>query len=210
MKRYRRGSLTVEAALICPLFIIVMLFFVYTIILFQRAALVQAEVVSQARTSSAGYSLVASGKNVDEVSDIVIPRIYKPDYIPVNIIQKAVIRPFVGVNSISDDDEDPIVYVTPKGSVYHYDMACSYIKVKSYKVSYGNITYRRNKSGGKYKACEVCCRNNKKEFGDVYITDYGDRFHCKADCTRIKHEIITIRLSGVSHMRACSKCGKGR
>lgn len=210
MKKTSQASLTVEAALICPVFIFVMLFLIYIIMWFQQAALVQAEIVMQARMASIGTNVLTSDEDIDSVSDIVIPEIYKSDYIPVNIIQKAVIRPFVGVNNLSDENEDPVVYVTSNGRVYHYDIGCSYISVKSYKVSYRDISYRRNKSGGKYKACEVCCRNYESFGSYVYITDYGDRFHIRSNCTRISHEIMAIRLSEASHMRACSKCSKGR
>lgn len=210
MRRRSQGSLTVEAALICPVFIIAILFFIYVIMWFQRAALVQSDIVSKARMAAAGYPVVDCGKGDDTVNDIVIPRIYKADFIPVNIVQKVVIRPFVGVTGLTDENEDPIVYVTKSGKVYHYDITCSYISVTTDKVNYSDITYRRNKSGSRYKACEVCCRNIENIGNSVYITDYGERFHSRADCTRIDHEILSIRISESGHMRACSKCGKGR
>lgn len=210
MRKKCRGSLTVEAALICPVFIIVILFMVYIIMSFQKAAYVQADIIAKARVFAIGYSVVDSNNTPDSAKDIIIPQIYRADYIPVNIIQKAVVRPFTGIYNLSDEDEDPVVYITGKGKVYHYNIACSYISVKTYKVSYSNVIYKRNKSGGKYSACEICCRDMKNIRGYVYITDYGNRFHISALCKRINHEILTIRLSEVSHMRACSKCSKGR
>lgn len=210
MKKYSRASLTVEAALICPMFIFVMLFLIYIIIWFQQAALIQNEIVLQARVASVAKTAIISDDNCDSVDDITIPKVYTSEYIPVTIIQKAVTRPFVGVNKISGDGEETIVYITPNGKVYHYYINCSYISIHPYRIGYNAISYSRNKSGGKYSACEICCRNYEKFHCDVYITSYGNRFHLRKDCTAISHEIMRVRLSEVHDMRACSKCGKGR
>lgn len=180
MKIDKRGSLTVEAALICPLFIIVMLFLNYVIIWFDQAALVQTKIVYQARIAAVGTAVIADSDKADSQADIIIPQVYKPEFISVYVTQKAVIRPFTGVNSLSGENEDPIVYVTPKGTVYHYDISCSYINIKTNVVSYDDIANKRNKSGGKYKACEACSRSNNS-VSQVYITDYGDRYHSKGD-----------------------------
>ena len=63
----------------------------------------------------------------------------------------------------------------------------------------------RNNDGSKYYPCEYCA--GKIAAGDVFITDYGNRYHGKVDCAGLKRKIYTIPISEVGARRPCSDCG---
>lgn len=122
-------------------------------------------------------------------------------------------RAFTGVTTRQDGggtNEDTIVYVTKTGNVYHRSLSCTYLKLHISQVKYGDLTYLRSESGGKYYHCESCCRG--KEFGaeeEVFICSYGDRFHSYRTCKNIKRSIQEVLLSEAGNRLPCSKCGKG-
>lgn len=205
-KEFRKGSLTVEASLVCPFFIIAVMALVYIIMWFETAAGIQAELADKARYAADMSVTLYDNESADEAEDIVITKSYKIPHLPVGVNQKVVTRPYVGVNSINTDKEDIIVYVTRNGTVYHTNRGCTYIKVTCSKVRGDELVLLRNKSGGRYKPCEVCMKDKAEPSEDVYVTEYGDRYHSTVRCNRIERNVIAIRMSEVSDMRGCSKC----
>lgn len=99
------------------------------------------------------------------------------------------------------------VYVTETGTVYHTKQDCSHLKLSIEAVS-GIPTAKRNAGGGKYYPCESCGNHNPESPGIYYITSYGDRYHTRGDCSRLKRTIREVPLSEVSGMPACKRCGK--
>jgi len=112
-----------------------------------------------------------------------------------------------GINAVAPaTDDDPIVYVTKNGSVYHTDMNCRYLNPSTRSVPAASVDDLRNKDGKKYYACEVCGAG--AGFGSVYITDYGTRYHSNLYCSGIKREILAIHLSEVGGRGPCAICGR--
>lgn len=101
--------------------------------------------------------------------------------------------------------EDTIVYITIHGTVYHRDKQCRYLNPTIQKVTTSALQNLRNVSGGKYYACERCVKN--REGVEVYITDYGDRYHNDVNCSGLKRSVFSVPLSKVGDKRPCSKCG---
>ncbi len=102
-------------------------------------------------------------------------------------------------------EEDPMVYVTETGTVYHTNRNCTYLNPSVQAVSADAIGGYRNQSGGKYGACERCGRSSPK--GIVYITGQGNSYHCIISCPGLKRTIYTIPLSQTGGRGKCSKCG---
>lgn len=118
-------------------------------------------------------------------------------------------RAFTGVENRSDsgDFKDKEVYITPTGRVYHTHKDCTYLKLTISKVFYRDLNNMRNTGGGKYKPCEVCLKNRTvTEGSSVYITNYGDRYHCNRACSGIKRTINSVMLSQVGNRTICGKC----
>ena len=104
-----------------------------------------------------------------------------------------------------NDEDDPIVYVTPNGTAYHTDRDCVYLNPSISSISSQDISQKRNTSGDKYYACEIC--GGGIGIGVVYITSYGTRYHSNLHCSGLKRTISAIHLSEVGGRHACSKCG---
>ncbi len=109
-------------------------------------------------------------------------------------------------DSFSDMTQtDPMVYVTKTGSVYHINRNCTYLAPLTESVSADAVGEKRNSSGGKYYACEIC--GSRALTGTVYITEYGSSYHSLLNCSRLQRTIYTIPLSQVGGRGRCSKCG---
>ncbi len=152
----------------------------------------------------------------DEIDLILTYRVKLPfpDYFApaCHFRQRVHTRGFTGVDRRDggEETEHIRVYVTETGRVYHRSLDCTYLKLSISQIKYGDLDPLRNQGGGKYKACERCCR--EKTFGadsDVWITNYGDRFHSIRSCSGIKRNIREIWLSEAGNRTPCSKCGSG-
>ena len=109
-----------------------------------------------------------------------------------------------GGRSHESQDEE-MVYVTEHGNAYHRDINCKYLKLSVRSIEYSGIKTERNADGSKYYACEYCGQQVKG--GNVFITDYGTRYHSKVDCPGLKRKIYTIPISEVGGKHPCSGCG---
>ena len=107
---------------------------------------------------------------------------------------------------VSDErQEDPMVYVTKTGIVYHMDRNCTYLNPAVESAAMASLAERRNQSGGKYRPCEIC--DGEKAQGQVYITAQGSSYHSRIQCSGLKRTIYTVPLSKAQGRGACSKCG---
>lgn len=102
------------------------------------------------------------------------------------------------------EEQGEMVLVTETGTVYHKDPNCTHLKLSIHRVDRSALGTLRNKSGGKYHACERCGGGGSS----LYITDYGDRYHSSLSCSGLKRTVKRVPLSEVENRRACSKCGK--
>lgn len=105
----------------------------------------------------------------------------------------------------AETDEDPIVYVTRTGTVYHTDISCRYLNPSTRSVAAGSVGNLRNKDGAIYHACELCGAG--AGVGSVYVTEYGNRYHSDLYCSGIRRDIQAIHLSEVGGRGPCSVCG---
>lgn len=153
----------------------------------------------------------------DDIIDMVAVYQYRSPFLVLDIgnrycVQRMRIREFIGVsdNGIHEDGLDAtekvFVYVTPYGTVYHTDENCSHISLTVSAVLKEFVDGMRNKNGGKYYPCELCYdRTVGKE---VFITDYGDRYHSDIQCGGIKRGILKVTLESVRGMEECKRCRK--
>ncbi len=107
-----------------------------------------------------------------------------------------------GLSDFTQDD--PMVYVTETGTVYHTNRNCTYLNPSIVEVDVGNIADKRNQSGGKYYQCEICGSSYVQ--GTVYVTTHGSSYHTMITCSGLKRTIYTIPLSQTGGRGRCSKC----
>ena len=103
------------------------------------------------------------------------------------------------------EEEDPMVFITETGTVYHLDRNCTYLNPSVESVPALTVDGRRNQSGGRYYPCETCSAGTR--MGQVYITRQGNRYHSNINCSSLKRTIYTVPLSQVGGRGRCSKCG---
>ncbi len=103
------------------------------------------------------------------------------------------------------DDEEEMVYVTEHGTVYHRNIGCKHLKLNVKSVSMEDISGKRNSDGSKYYPCQYCGKGVAK--GNVFITNYGNRYHSTVTCPGLKRKIYTIPISEVGGRGPCSACG---
>ena len=111
----------------------------------------------------------------------------------------------VDFSSYYENREDEMVFITTSGEVYHLNEECAYISLSVHRAKKEEVINLRNKHGGKYYPCESCMKNATYEF--VYITDYGERYHSKEGCDKLKRTVVKVPKSAVAERRLCEKCG---
>ena len=105
----------------------------------------------------------------------------------------------------NEEITEEMVYVTERGEKYHRDIDCRYLHVSARSVGFEEAKGLRNKDGSRYGACEYCGEGIAG--GNVFITDYGNRYHSRVDCAGLKRKIYTIPISEVGGRGPCSGCG---
>lgn len=100
---------------------------------------------------------------------------------------------------------EEMVFVTEHGTVYHRDAGCSHLKIDVKSIPYNSLSSARNKDGSIYYPCEYCGSNVGG--GNVFVTDYGNRYHSSVSCQGLKRKIYTIPISEVGGRSPCSTCG---
>lgn len=110
-----------------------------------------------------------------------------------------------GSSVAAASEEDPIVFITPSGTVYHLDIHCSHLNPSLHLTPIDSIKDKRSNDGSKYYPCEICAINGVD--GSVYVTDYGNRYHCDINCSGIKRNVRAVHLSEVKGRRKCMTCG---
>jgi hypothetical protein len=104
-----------------------------------------------------------------------------------------------------ESEEDPMVYITETGTVYHLNRNCIYLNPTIESLPQELVDGSRNQSGGKYYPCEIC--GGSAAGGEVYITSHGSRYHTRLNCSGLKRTIYTVPLSQTGGRGRCSKCG---
>lgn len=111
----------------------------------------------------------------------------------------------ISSSASKEEASEEMVYVTEHGSVFHRDVGCRYLRPSVKSVPFSELPEKRNKDRSKYYPCEYCGQNVSG--GNVFITDYGERYHTKVDCPGLKRKIYTIPISEVGGKSPCSGCG---
>lgn len=236
--------MTVEAALVLPVFLFAMLLTAYLGLLARCQDEVQWALTRVARGASAEYgaegnallktpvyyqtkinaclgvkglavSLLESSlfQQNDEIDLVAVYQVKIPfRLIPAGFCrfrQRVHTRAFTGVERRRGvEEEDTIVYITETGRVYHRERDCTYLRLSVSQMKYGDTASLRNESGGKYRPCERCVKNIVPAGGDqVWITNFGDRYHVIRSCSGIKRNIKKVALSKTGKRTPCSKCG---
>lgn len=200
----KRGSLTIEAALIVPFFLVILLaFFSYFL---QYASAAELKVQAAAEAKKAGIVLGSVQKtdsgDVTIYKSAKIKEIWEIPFIKENhVTQKAVCRAWIGFTEL--ETEETYVYITQRGSVYHLYNDCTHLDLSIQRVTFAKACSSKNAYGERYRECELC----DTTFGAlVYITKEGNCYHSERSCSGLKRTIRQIPLSEVEGRTCCIRC----
>lgn len=157
-----------------------------------------------------GSSVMGEGDRIDlKVSYRVRPFVSLMGFEGFSMSQRYYGRAWTGYDvtgrAEDTDMEDPMVFITESGTVYHMDRNCTYLNPSVQSVAAGELSGLRNQSGGRYYPCGSCGGTGAN--GQVYITEYGDCYHSQIGCSGLKRTIYTVPLSQTGGRGRCSKCG---
>ena len=204
----RRASLTVESAVILPVFFLCMC----TMICFMDIYKVQTEKLTQLCEQAREMGMYAYPLVTE--SDLELPSVYTyrapvsfvplPTLVMTNHVK---VHPWTGYHPEGDgaSEQEEMVYITQSGGVYHTSTSCSYVNLSIHQEPGLSVESLRNASGAKYYACERCAYQQEPA-SVVYVTDYGTRYHNLASCSGLKRSVRLVKRSEVSNLRQCSRC----
>lgn len=124
----------------------------------------------------------------------------------IEVQQNSVSRKWIGWVPQEGKGAQGYVYVTKYGTSYHNSLRCAYLKPSIRTIAYEQMKEERNSSGGKYSTCPICHSKKAKKGDTVYITNYGDAYHTKLQCSGLKRTIYQILLTEAKGYTPCPKC----
>ena len=205
----KKGSLTVEAAIALPLFLMGTICLISMINVYGTAV----EKAAALRNTAAAAAVAADAGDGEYAVDLNIPFSFTPYFLPdgiasVTIPCRAYIRTWNGrdENSQSEGSTSDIsyVYVTPNKSVYHTYADCTHLELSIKNVSSTALDGMKNDYGESYQPCEKCAKNGAAAL--VYVTSYGDCYHNSSECQGLTRSITMVDSSEVNGLDECSRC----
>lgn len=219
-------SITVETALVFPVFLIAVLALCLSFVFECRVYCLERSLLEEARNRSVygcviGEVLQDVGitSSQDDDSFTLSGSVSMTINIPglsrrMTAVRSIRYRAFSGhevksllvEETVSEEEEntDRKVYITDTGTVYHLSSSCSSLRLSISAIDSEELSTKRNLGGAKYYACEYCTSGRMPEL--LYITEDGTRYHYSLSCRALKRTITEISLSEAGARRACKRC----
>lgn len=214
-----KGSLTIEAALVLPLFLFAALALLSVMDMLTHFMDTEMKLYQTAR-SAAVYGYAAGNTTAGRQGDwIRLKLVYPVSGYGGRFARTLMLENHVNVhifNGYGSDEigeksgEEIYVYITSDSEVYHRRRDCKHLNVSVQAVSTASVKGRRNQDGGKFYLCRYCGRGMTEGEGlpaEVYITDYGTLYHARIDCPDLKRTVAVVSLSEAEGRRPCKDCG---
>ncbi len=212
----KRGSFTIEAAAVLPVFLFGMIAMISfmdlyrqeTVHLMQTCQEAELQGLEQACAGNMQEELVISDTYEYRPLSLLIP------LAPVERKNEARVHLWNGRPSGSHfgdgnlQETEPMVYITATGNVIHKSLNCSYLNLSVSMVSGADLVTLANHSGGHYHACETCSRNESPA-AVVFITEYGSSYHNHSTCSTLKRTVRLVKESEAEGYHLCSRCAGG-
>lgn len=214
----RKASLTVEASVVLPVFLLAMLMLLGIIDLCRLKTEHQAELVMQAKELSM-YAYLTPELYRDDYVDLYTIEAYE---LPVKLFPfpdlklafRARIHTWTGRSdtdsAVEENDfgSDTAVYVSERETVYHTNAECTHLDLSIMQTNAGSLDKLRNAYGEAYHPCEKCCGTLNGEWShpDYYVTDHGNTYHVSKNCSSLKRTTKLVQLKDVTHLEECERC----
>lgn len=216
----RKGSMTVETALILPVFLLAvftLLSFIDVMKMTIERQMQQQEILRNAAVTAPFLEPIVQGREGDCIKlDYVYVQtlpIGGFGYKRVPVRQRSAVHIFNGYDDSRGDrigEPSIYVYVTKNGLVYHRKRSCSALQISIRQVAGSRVTKERNTEGKIYRKCRRCTRGyNQEELGAIslYVTDYGIKYHVRANCPELTRMVKAIKIEEAGARSVCKICG---
>ena len=200
----KKGSLTVEASLILPFFLSVLL----ALFTFFGRYELSTELGMKAAGEAKKLAVIMSNAKERETADITI---FKSERTPafrsfpfdaeMTVKQIAVCRAWIGFTEL--ENQEVFVYITPNGSVYHLSSNCTHLRLSVKAVTMNQALKIKNNHGEKYRSCSLCIDLPGLL---VYVTEEGECYHTERSCSGLKRTIRLVPISQVEQRECCMRC----
>lgn len=209
---FQGGSLTAEAAMVLPLFLLAMLA-VFGYIPAYAKQMNTTQKLLETAESAALY------RTLDEKcgSDGSLRKVYC--YSPVMrfpgigslwLTAEVKVRPWTGYDGDLGKEgggvDSRIVYISDNREVYHTSPDCSYLAIRLTSMTIGRAKAAVNAMGEHYAACDKCCRGFSGSV--VYVSEKGSHYHSSVECSGLSRSPEAVLLSSVENLPLCSRCGR--
>lgn len=207
---FRRGSITVECALVLPLFLLGL----WTIVSFMGVYQKEGEQLAKLCDKAKELGIYAHLR--EENPEIILSAVsfYESPlaifYLPkVPLRNQVKVHSWVGYQKERGKIDAPqeMVYVTEHGSVYHIKGTCTHLRLSIRQMAGDRVDFLRNQYGKKYHPCERCYEENERPGIWIYITERGNRYHSSVSCSGLKRTIRLVSREEAMGLPMCGKCG---
>lgn len=206
------GNMTVEAALVLPIFLFAAVNLLSLLLMFRTYSAEEAK-LHQTGRQMALYAYGQEGGDC-EIRLMNVNRIKAPFGVAAFgggytangcVMHKWNGYDLSGAGSERPGEEEELVYITRSGSAYHRDRGCRYLNPAIQMVDREQAQGMDTEGGGKYTPCLAC--GGKSSL--VYITEGGSRYHSTVNCTGLKRTIESVTLTEAveSGRHPCPSCG---
>lgn len=206
------GNMTVEAALVLPIFLFAMLNVLSMILMFQTFSAEEGKQHQMGRE----LSLLSYGQETGEqdIRLVKLSRIHAPIAVAAfpaaSVVNGCVMHKWIGYDlsqgdAAAGEEKEDMVYITRSGSAYHRERNCIYLNPSIRMMAFEQAQTARNHDGQRYTACEICGPGSVV----VYVTEDGIRYHSTVSCSGLRRTIdcVALKEAVAAGRHACPKCG---
>lgn len=207
------GNMTVEAAVVLPLFLFAAVNLLSMILMFQEFSVQEGKLHQTGRT----LSLLAYGQEETGEDDIRLVKVSRAEavfplasYRSGYIVNGCVMHKWIGydpgdADGMENGGKEEMVYITASGEAYHLRRGCIYLNPSVSLVARAEAQNCRNSEGKVYTACSICGGDSDI----VYIAQSGERYHSTAGCSGLKRtvECVSLPEALARGRHACPGCG---
>ena len=210
-----RASVTLECALVLPLFFMAVL----TVTSFMNALRIQTEnnlnLSNRARALSAAAGAAVNEAGEDDTwIDLQKKETFRypfglPGVPSLKIAVRARVRPFCGCKGgIAGEgngfgEGDRTVYVTDNEAVWHSHPDCTHLDLSVFRTSRRAAESMRNEYGRRYRKCPGFPDDYK---GPVYLTRKGDYYYPNQDYPGLTRHVHVVRKGDAGDLKQCDRC----
>lgn len=206
------GNMTVEAALVLPLFLFAAANLLSMILMFQSFSVEEGKLHQIGREMSLlSYGLEDGEQDIRLVRVSTVKSAFPvAAFRPAVVVNGCVMHKWIGYDLSQGDtssgtEKEEMVYITRSGTAYHKQRECVYLNPSIRMMDISQAQNAQNSEGKPYTACSVCGGDSQL----VYVTEDGARYHSTVTCSSLKRSVesVTLQEAVESGRHACSRCG---